>query len=310
MNNTTNDEIFEKLNNELGDRVQRNVNLAPYATFKVGGPAEYYFQAQERGDLELAVKAAHIIGIPVRILGGISNLFIGPDGIQGLVVLNRIAWKDLIEDADDYAVLRVSSGYNMSRLAKETADSGYAGLEYHFGLPGTVGGGIFMNSKWSAHPPTKYIGDPLVGARLMNKDGETKDVGHDYFNFAYDYSILQDTGEIVVWADFKLSKAEPEELRAHAKDAVMYRKRTQPFGVASSGCFFQNVDGESVGKIIDELGLKGYRIGGAEISTIHANFIVNTGNATADDVNKLVAYIKKKVKEERGIDLKEEVVCI
>lgn len=167
-----------------------------------------------------------------------------------------------------------------------------------------------MNSKWTAHPPTKYSGDALIHALLISPDGTTHEVDRDYFAFAYDYSILHETKEILVWADFKLKKSNPVDLIQHTQDAQNHRRETQPFGIPSSGCFFQNIDGESVGKIIDELGLKGHTIGGAQISTKHANFIVNTGDATAEDVQQLVAYIKDQVREKRGIELIEEVVCL
>lgn len=303
--------LKKTLEQQLGSgRVRENVSLAPYSTFKIGGPAEYFFQAETDEDIVHAAKAAHEAKIPLHIFGGISNVVIGPEGLKGLVVKNHVSYKEIIEDADEYVVIRVAAGYNMTRLSKETAADGYAGLEYQFGLPGSVGGAIYMNSKWTAHGDTRYSGDPLISARLVDKEGNEKTVDHDYFNFAYDYSILQKTKEILLSVDFKLIKDDPEKLIAAGQDALAYRKRTQPFGVATSGCFFQNVDGQSAGKIIDEVGLKGYTIGGAKVSEKHANFIENTGSATAQDVQNLVSFVKKKVKEERNIDLVEEVICL
>lgn len=307
MSNT----ILKTLQKELGeDRVKQNVSLSLYSTFKVGGPAEYYFSAQTDDDIVNSYRVAKELDLNYHIFGGISNVVIGPEGIKGLVVRNQVSYKKVIDENDDYVVVRVSGGYNMTRLAKETADEGWEGLEYHFGLPGSVGGGIAMNSGWYAHEPDKYVGDPLVKALIIKADGTTQEVGHDYFNFAYDYSVLRDTKEILVWADFKLEKADPTVLQQHGKDAVEHRKATQPHGIPTSGCFFQNVDGVSAGKLIDESGLKGYSIGGAQVSEKHANFIENTGDATAEDVQELVEHVKNVVKEKKGVNLEAEVICL
>lgn len=297
-----------------GERVRENVVLAPYTTFKLGGPAEYYFEAETDEDIIAAVQAAHELDLPLTILGGVSNVVISKDGIKGLVVRNRVSYKETVEETTDVKVIKVASGYSMTRLAKETADEGLEGLEYHVGLPGTVGGAIYMNSKWYSDPrgvrKAVYAGDPLVEARIVDQSGQDRVVSREYFEFAYDHSKLQETGEILIWVTFKLAKADTEVTKARALESLNYRKETQPFGVSSSGCFFRNVDGQSVGKIIDELGLKGYKVGGASVSDIHANFIINDGTATAEDVQKLLDHIKEVVKEKRGIELKEEVIML
>ncbi len=301
--------MLSELETYLGKgRVRHAIDLGPRSTFKLGGPAEYYFEAESDDDLINAVRAAHYLKIPYIILGGISNVVVGEEGIKGLVVKNLNSYKTLQKETESYVVLRVGSGYNMTRLAKETAEAGYGGLEYQTGLPGSVGGGIAMNSGWYRHKPDKYVGDPVIQALLVEKDGTTKVVDHDYFEFRYDHSIIKETHECIVWADFKLEKQPAKELLQHAQDALEHRKHTQPYGVATSGCFFQNVDGVSAGKIIDEAGLKGFSIGGAQVSDIHANFIINTGNATPDDVAQLIDHIKTTVKRTHNIDLHEEIV--
>lgn len=301
--------MLTQLEKYLGTgRVKTNVDLGPRSTFKLGGPAEFYFEAESDEDLINSVKAAHDLKIPYIILGGISNVVVGEEGIKGLVVKNLNSYKKLIEETESYVVLRVGSGYNMSRLAKETAESGYGGLEYQSGLPGSVGGGIAMNSGWYKHKPDKYVGDPVIQAFLVEEDGTTKTVNHDYFEFRYDHSIIKETHECIIWADFKLDKCPAAVLLQHAQDALDHRKKTQPYGVATSGCFFQNVDGVSAGKIIDEAGLKGFSIGGAQVSDVHANFIINTGDATPEDVSQLISHIKSVVKKTHNIDLHEEIV--
>lgn len=303
--------LFQKLQEALGDgKVRQDVDMSVYATLKVGGPAEFYTDVTTEEEMITAIRTAYELNLPVHVFGGISNVVIGEAGLKGLTIRNMIVFKDIQEETDEYVILRVGSGYNMSRLAKETAQDGLAGLEYHLGLPGTVGGGVAVNSGWYAHKPDRYVGDPLYRALLVSQDGFTRTETHDYFKFRYDYSILKETHEILVWIEFKLIKADPAELIQHGQDALEHRKNTQPYGIPTSGCFFQNVDGVSAGKIIDEAGLKGYTIGGAQVSQKHANFIENTGTATSHDIAELVAYVKQRVKEHSGIELEEEIITL
>lgn len=300
----------EILKQRLGNRLKNDVILAPYSTFKVGGPAEFYTEVSSEEEFIEAVKAAHEASIDVRVLGGISNVVVRHEGVKGLVIRNMYSQKKLLSESEDAVELIVTSGYSMTRLAKETAEDGYDGFAYHFKLPGTLGGALYMNSKWTAHPPTVYTGDYLESAKLLTLEGETKTVTKDYFEFDYDYSILQKTKEIVLEATFTLPKKNPEDLKRILKEVQEYRERTQPHGIPSSGCFFKNYEGMSAGKLIDEVGLKGYSINGAQVSDVHANFIVNTGNATEEDVLALVDHIKKTVKADRGITLEEEVIIV
>ncbi len=165
-----------------------------------------------------------------------------------------------------------------------------------------------MNSKWTK--PLNYFGDRLISATLLDNEGNEKQVDHDYFKFAYDYSRLQETHEILVDAVFHLPKADPAVLQKRSQDALAYRKSTQPFGVASSGCMFQNVDGRSAGELIDRAGLKGARVGSFVVSDKHANFIINEGEGRTEDLKKLLEMIKTKVREVHGVELQEEVRII
>jgi UDP-N-acetylmuramate dehydrogenase len=204
----------------------------------------------------------------------------------------------------------------MSLVVRETVQEGLSGFEYHMGLPGTLGGAIYMNSKWTKN--LSYAGDNLISAQITDREGNERTVDRDYFEFAYDYSILQKTGEIFLEGIFRLHKEDPAILDERAKGAQAYRKETQPFGVATGGCFFQNIsDAEkeklnlptkSAGYLVDKSGLKGFQIGAFQVSTKHANFIINTGNGTPEDLHKMLNHIKKTVKEKYGVDLKEEVI--
>ena len=206
----------------------------------------------------------------------------------------------------------------MALLIAKSIEAGWMGFELHQGLPGTVGGAVYMNSKWTK-PPT-YFGDDLKHAYLLDEKGEIKKVGRDYFNFAYDYSVLHKTHEIVLEGIFELKKGKVSAIKERAAWALDYRKKTQPFGISSSGCFFRNISFEekeklnlpttSAGYLIDKAGLKGFEVGNFYVSPIHANFIINKKEGKREDLVKLLGIIKSRVKEKFGVSLKEEVIVI
>src|SRR3990167_5736479 len=211
----------------------------------------------------------------------------------------------------------------MNQLARFTIDQGLAGLEFLLSVPGTIGGGLKINAHFEVEKG-EFIGDRVVTASLFNpKKGDFKNVDQAYFNFAYDSSKIQKTGEIVLEAVFRLNTASDKaDLWQRALANVKRRNQEQPIGVACSGCVFRNIEDidakrlatpnltTSTGYIIESLGLKGQKVGGAQISTQHANFIINNGDATASDVLKLINLIKEKAKETFGLDLKEEIFYI
>ena len=310
--------ILEQLQTLLGKLVQHHKNISHYLTLRTKTTAEYYFEAESREDWKDAYLATKVLDIPLFVLGGGSNMAVLHDEIPGLVVRNMYQKKAVIKETDEYVHILFSSGYAMARVVKETTDAGYEGFEYHMGLPGTVGGAIYMNSKWTK--PVSYIGDNLVSATLLDKDGKIKLVTKDYFKFAYDYSILQQTKEILLEGTFLLKKSDSVVLKERAIASLEYRKQTQPYGVATGGCFFQNI-GEanakrlgfataSAGNLIDKAGLKGKNCGGFIVSEKHANFIVNTGEGKAEDLVKLLNIVKTTVKEKFDVELHEEVVIV
>lgn len=311
---------------ELGLGLRRDVPLGPLTTFKVGGNAEFYFESRSRTDLVKALKAAHDHGIPYTILGGGSNVLIGDGGIPGLTIRNmgrEIRLKGARGNMsggkkDGQVYVDADSGALMNQLVRYTLDQGLAGLEMHLGLPGTVGGAVYMNSKWN-HPPG-YVGDVVYQAELFCPDGSIKTVPQSYFRFAYDYSILQKTGDIVLGVVFALTPSDKRKLWEIANESIAYRRITQPQGTKTAGCTFRNISKaqaiaantpehiQSAGFLIDHSGLKGRQIGNAQISPVHANFIVNTGRATATDVVKLIELARGSVRKKFGVDLEEEIV--
>lgn len=309
---------MEELIKQFGDRIQKQKDLSPYFTLRAKTSAEYYIEAESREDIIKAVTITAKHGIPLFILGGGSNTIVLKDMIHGLVLRNRYMKMEILTEEKEYAEVLFSSGYPMSRVVNETVKKGFEGFEYHLGLPGTLGGGIYMNSKWTKN--LSYIGDNLISATLVDQEGNEKKVDREYFQFTYDFSILQKTGEIVLEAVFKLMKEDPAVLEKRSKDALAYRKETQPFGVATGGCFFQNISDEekeahhlptkSAGYLIDKAGLKGKQIGGFKISDKHANFVINTGNGSPEDLHKMLEFIRSTIKEKYGVDLKEEVIIV
>ena len=300
--------LKSKLETILGkNRIKTNFSLSPYLSLRTKTEAHYYFEAETRDDLINAKRSSLNLNLPFFILGGGSNLAILKKNIPGLIVRNKYIHKK-IENKNKHILLTVSSGYPVSKLAKELAEAGYEGLEYHFGLPGTIGGALYMNSKWTK--PKLYVGDNLIFATLLDRDGKEKTVKRSYFNFAYDQSTLQKTKEILLEAVFKLKKSDPQSIKQRANFAMNYRKQTQPFGVFTSGCFFKNINSKSAGKLIDQAGLKGKRIGKFHVSDKHANFIIHDGEGKPEDLRKLLQLIKNKVKNKFAISLEEEVIVI
>ena len=315
MNQLTNT-IITKIKASLPKiRMQEKADITPYTTMHMKATTDLLVELTTREDLIVLLQILSSEKIAYKIFGGGSNVAIIQDNVPLILIRNMFQQIQFISEDDDSADIIVSSGYPMARLVVETSAKGLSGFEYHLGLPGTVGGALYMNSKWTK--PITFIGDSLVKAWIIDTEGKEKVVNKDYFRFAYDYSYLQETKEVVIEAQFKLIKEKPEILQQRAHDALAYRKASQPMGVATSGCYFQNISEEeaekakvptkSAGYLIDHAGLKGYRVGGFSVSAMHANFIINDGNGDPKDLRMIIAHIKKTVSDRYGIILKTEV---
>ncbi len=288
--------------------LQKNVDLSLMTTMRLHSIAEYYFEAKSREDLLDIKKYSIDKKFPLFILGGGSNTLFIKGRLDGIIVRNKYEKKEITAETNNYVDITFSSGYPVAKVVNETITAGYEGLEYHLGLPGTVGGAIYMNSKWIK--PEMYFGNDLIDANIVDQNGEVKTVDRDYFQFAYDTSILQKTHEILLEATFRLRKADPDMLKQRARGALDYRKQTQPFGVATSGCIFRNVDGRSAGELIDKSELKEKRIGAFEISPIHANFVINHGGGRSQDLKQLIDETRETVKNKFKVDLQPEVIIV
>lgn len=289
-------------------RLRTAVPLAPFTTFKVGGPAEWLLETTRSREIIDALRIAHKAGITVTMLGGGSNVLIGDRGLRGLVLRTRGGQIERL----DAGRIRADAPTTINGLVRWTIHRGIAGLEAWAGTPGTVGGAIFGN----AHFAGRLIGELVESVRLASRDGSTRDLSQDEMEFGYDRSRLQSTGEVLLSAIFRVSSGEPTVLRETARQSLAYRKRTQPLETPSAGCIFQNPDAAEVppdipasaGALVDRAGLKGVSRGDARVSNAHGNFIVNEGHATASDIRDLIDVCRARVLERFGVALREEIV--
>ncbi len=292
------------------ERLRAEEPLARYTTFKVGGPAEWLFEARTSDEIVDALRFAHASGVRVTLLGGGSNVLIGDRGIRGLVIRPR---GGVIEQLDSGRV-RADAATTINGLVRWTIQRGIAGLEAWAGTPGTVGGAIFGN----AHFGGRLIGELVESVRLADLDGGARDLSRDEMEFGYDRSRLQKTGEVLLSAVFRVSAGDPTTLRDIARQSLAYRKKTQPLDTPSAGCVFQNPERAEVpadipasaGALVDRAGLKGTARGHARVSPTHGNFIVNEGHSTAAEIRSLIDLCRARVRERFGVALKEEIVYL
>lgn len=323
-------DIRNSLEAQLGKgRIRTEEPLAKYTTLKIGGPAEFFYSAQSSQEVLQAVQVVQELKLPFVILGGGTNVLISDSGLRGIVILNESRTIQISKRFGTVKSRKISlgrvlvstdSGVLVNQLVRFSLSEGLGGLERHLGLPGTVGGALYMNSKWAK--PITYIGDVLYQAQIVGQGGQLKTVGQRYFEFAYDRSILQKTHETVLTATFQLTPEKKEILWAKAQESMDYRKSTQPIGVATAGCTFRNISlGDalrictpnrttSAGFLVDQVGLKNFQTGKAKFSDKHANFILNLGTATAQNVKDLIDEAKKRVRERFKVEIEPEIVLL
>ncbi len=281
--------------------LQQNIPLAPYTNFKIGGPARYFFVMTRTEDLPPLLQLAWEEKVSVLILGGGANMLISDKGYDGLVILNN-SHNITIEGNK----VLVDGGVKLMTIIQKTLEHNLVGFEYMVGIPGTIGASIRGN----AGIPGWEMKDYLVSATLVSLQGEVKEVTKDYFQFAYRTSILKQTKEIVLNATLFLQSGDSAAAKQRMKEIHENRIKKQPQG-KSCGSFFKNPSKEQpAGLLIDQCGLKGLQIGGAKVSDLHGNFLMNVGNATFQDFMALDEHIKKAVMEKFGIELQEEVQII
>jgi len=298
-------ELFQSL---VGQPLRRNVLLKDYSTFRIGGPADFFFEANHLAELKKAIIFALEQNIPFYVIGGGSNILFADEGYRGLIIKNSSRGITLIPESLEVEAL---SGTRLADLVGFACESGLAGLEFLAGIPGTVGGAVWGN----AGAFGRSTGDLLVAAFVWEK-GKEKEVDRDFLAFGYRTSRLKEKGYLLLSARFKLKKDKPEAIRKRINDILALRRlKHPPEGTFCAGSFFKNVllpDGQKLaaGLLLDQTGVKGLKYGGAMVYPGHANFIINTGQARAEDVLHLAAEMKARVKEKFGVELEEEVIYL
>jgi len=295
---------YQKIIDFLGkDRVKLNEPLANHTTFKIGGPADLFYEAKNEEELIKAVSVARKIGISFFILGNGSKLLIGDKGFQGLVIKNK---NKKIEITDERTTPKVfaGSGLYTEDLIRKLLDKSIGGLEFMVGIPATVGGAVRGNAgAWQ-----QAIGDKVSRVKVLTSTGEVKWLDRTECEFNYRQSRFKRTDEVILEVEFILEKKDKKEIEKKIVENLEKRKK-QP-KEPSVGSIFINPKPYSAGELIDKCGLKGRIKGKAQVSPKHANFIINLGGAKAKDVIGLITMIQRKIKKEYGVKLEEEVVRI
>ena len=292
-----------------GSKLRRNVPLAPYTTFKIGGPADLLFEADTADALATAIVTARQAQVPYFVLGLGANVLIADKGIRGLVIRN-VATHTVFHDD---GLVWVESGAVMSQLIPEAVRRGWSGLEHYVGIPSTVGGAIWQNLHFLSPAPererTMFIAEVFVSADILSEESERKTVDKEYVKFGYDDTVFHHRRDIALAATFQLEKKDPAIMHRIMQENLSWRGSRHPWleWHPSAGSIFKKIEGVGAGRLVDACGLKGYRIGDAQISHIHANIMVNLGDATSADVIALVRHAQKMVKESSGYDLEPEI---
>ena len=275
--------------------------MSKHTSFRIGGGAEVMAFPKSREELAKLLKASALLDCKTAILGAGTNVLAPDEGTKGLV----ICLKDCLDGMEqlDETSIRVMAGVTMSRAAVFAANLGLSGMEFAHGIPGSVGGGVYMN----AGAYGGEICQICERVEVMDRAGNLRFLGKEEMQFSYRHSILEETGDIVISADFCLTKGNTEEIKARMKELIGKRSASQPLDLPSAGSAFKRPVGGYAAALIDGAGLKGYQVGGAAISTKHAGFAVNMGGATAADVRKLLQEVSDKVFENSGIRIEPEV---
>jgi len=299
---------LDELARRLG-RVRRNEILAPYTTFRIGGPADLFHEATTATELATAISAARELEVPWFVLGLGANILVGDRGIRGLVIRNVARHFTFSTDGQ----LWVESGASMAEIIPEAVARGWSGLEHYVGIPSTVGGAIWQNLHFLSPAPerarTMYIAEVFDSCELLTEEGERRTAGLDYMEFGYDTSILHYRRDIVLSATFMLAPGDSGDMHRVMQENLSWRGGKHPWLQThpSAGSIFKKIEGMGAGRLIDQCGLKGHRVGDAQISHIHANIMVNLGHATARDVRDLITIAQTAVQEKFGQRLEVEI---
>lgn len=292
-----------------GAKLRRHVPLESYTTFKIGGPADLFYEADTADALANAILTARQAEVPYFVLGLGANVLISDKGVRGLVIRNVATHTVFHDDGRVW----VESGAVMSQLIPEAVRRGWSGLEHYVGIPSTVGGAIWQNLHFLSPAPererTMFIAEVFESADILSEENERKTVDREYVKFGYDDTVFHHRRDIALAATFRLERKDPAIMHKIMQENLSWRGSRHPWldWHPSAGSIFKKIEGVGAGRLVDACGLKGYRIGDAQISHIHANIMVNLGDATSADVIALVKHAQKMVRESSGYDLEPEI---
>ena len=283
--------------------------MALYTTFKIGGPADLYYPAGSADDLAHAVGVARRAGVPLFVLGLGANILVGDRGFRGLVVRNEARAVTFHVDGR----VDAESGAIVGDLIHAAVARGWSGLEHYIGIPSTVGGAVWQNLHFLSPAPererTMFIAEVVDSVEVLGADGSRRLVDHDGMRFGYDTSILHGGVDLALVVHFRLAKGDRAAMHRILQENLSWRGSRHPWleHHPSAGSIFKKIEGVGAGRLIDQCGLKGFAIGGAQISHIHANIMVNLGGATAADVRALIAHAQKAVADKFDQHLEPEI---
>lgn len=283
--------------------VRTDEPMARHTTFAIGGPADLYIEPADEDELTAVLRAVHEAQEPLTVLGGGSNVLVADGGIRGVTVcLRRLSQPPVV----DGTTMRAGGGIRMQRVSTVAARHGLSGLEFAVGIPGTLGGGVWMNAGAYGGEMSAVVTEVAA----VTRTGERVSYTGKELAFGYRHSVFQDTGDLVTAVTMALTPDDPAAIRARMEDYTARRRHKQPLEYPSAGSTFKRPPGYFAGTLIDQTGLKGLTVGGAQVSTRHAGFVVNHGGATAADVKALIRLVQEKIMAAHGVYLEPEVRMI
>lgn len=300
-------EIYEKLENKMkNSEIKTNEDMSKHTSFKVGGKADIFIKINDIQDLKYILDFTKKNNIPLTIIGNGSNVLVKDNGIRGITIYLNFDDIQIDEEQNGEVIVTVGSGVKLAMLAVILQKKGIAGFEFASGIPGTIGGAIRMN----AGAYGKEMKEVVENVTYIDEEGNKHKLENEQMDFSYRHSRFKEKQEIIIEAQLKFQKEDGEKIKAKMDEYRKARKEKQPIDIPSAGSTFKRGTNYISAKLIDDAGLKGYKIGGAQVSLKHAGFIVNTGNATAQDILDLIDYVIKVVYEKFGKILELEVEVI
>lgn len=282
------------------DNVYRNEPMKKHTTFRIGGPADYYLCPHSAEEIQKVVEICREEKMPYFILGNGSNLLVSDQGYRGVVIQ---LWKNVSDIRVEGCLVYAKAGASLAKIAAEALEEGLTGMEFAAGIPGTLGGAVVMNAGAYGGEMKDVLREVLV----MDEQGKIFTLKKDALKLGYRTSAVKEKGYVVLAAVLELQQGDPEEIRSRMEELRQKRAEKQPLDMPSAGSTFKRPEGHFAGKLIMDAGLRGFSIGGAQVSEKHCGFVVNTGNATAGDVLALIREIQKTVREKFGVELETEV---